>query len=316
MEAGHRDDEMIRHAGKLLARNTPFDKALKLQQLRWLECEQPARNWYPWETAAEKLYRLYQVYSVEEAAAGFAPPASPPTAPEPKPLRPTKGVPDFPVSALPPVYRDLVLEVARSTQTAPDVAGTLLLGVLAACCAGRAEVVVRGGYTEPLCLYTVVASASGTRKSAVYSILTGPVYAAEAELEAQVAPLLRDALGRKEIAEQRAANLRRQAAKALRGSEEAHTLEQDATAAAGDAAMINVPVVPGIIHDDVTPEAATTLLAKLGRLGICSDEGGIFGSFGRYTKGDPNIEWVLKGHAGSPMKVHRKGKIDEPEVIR
>ncbi len=235
---------------------------------------------------------------------------------DPRPLRVTdQSLPEFPVAVLPPIYRDVVLEVSRATQTSPDVAGTVLLGVLAVCVTGKAEVMVRAKHVEQLSLYTVVAAESGTRKSPVYATLTDPVYLAEKALADRLEPVRREAAGRKDIAEARVKALRAQAAKAERGSPDTRCLEQAAAEAASEAAAIVVPARVEIIADDVTPEAAVSLLARHGRLGICSDEGGLFGSFGRYTRGDPNYEWLLKGYTGSPMKVHRKGALDEPEVI-
>lgn len=54
--------------------------------------------------------------------------------------------------------------------------------------------------------------------------------------------------------------------------------------AAGQAKAIEVPVLPRLVADDVTPEAAASLLADHGgRLAIISAEGGIFDTMaGRY----------------------------------
>ena len=72
---------------------------------------------------------------------------------------------------------------------------------------------------------------------------------------------------------------------------------------------IAVPEVPRLIADDVTPEAAGSLLAgQGGRLAIISAEGGIFDIIaGRYTK-QPNMDVWLKGHSGDPLKVDRQSR--------
>ncbi|MGH3489764.1 MAG: YfjI family protein, partial [Actinopolymorphaceae bacterium] len=91
-----------------------------------------------------------------------------------------------------------------------------------------------------------------------------------------------------------------------------------AMAEASDAAMtaktIEVPVMPTLVADDITPEAAAGLLAEQGgRLAVLSDEGGIFATLaGRYS-GVPNLEVFLKGHAGTMLRVHRRGR--DPELI-
>ena len=76
-----------------------------------------------------------------------------------------------------------------------------------------------------------------------------------------------------------------------------------------------MPNVPRLVADDVTPEAAGTLLAEQnGRLGILSAEGGILGIIaGRYNNNIPNMDIWLKGHSGDPIRIDRKGR--PPEYI-
>ena len=59
--------------------------------------------------------------------------------------------------------------------------------------------------------------------------------------------------------------------------------------------------------DDVTPEHLGTMLSDNGeRLGIISDEGGIWDLMGgRYSNGIPNLDLFLKSHAGSFVRVDR-----------
>ena len=71
-----------------------------------------------------------------------------------------------------------------------------------------------------------------------------------------------------------------------------------------------MPVLPRLVADDVTPEAAASLLAEQGgRLAVLSAEGGIFTTMsGRYSGGVPSLEVFLKGHAGDLLRVDRKGR--------
>jgi hypothetical protein len=78
-----------------------------------------------------------------------------PTICSPIPLDRTDPLPTFPVEALGEPVRSMVGEVAEFTQTDPALAGTVALGVLSACAAGRVKVEVRGSWTEPLCIYCV-----------------------------------------------------------------------------------------------------------------------------------------------------------------
>ena len=89
--------------------------------------------------------------------------------------------PEFPVWALPGPIRDYVEALSTATQTPPDMAGVLSLGVLAMTAQGRYMVQVKQGWEEPLCLYAVAVAPPGERKSAVISALTRPAIEYEAE---------------------------------------------------------------------------------------------------------------------------------------
>ena len=80
-----------------------------------------------------------------------------------------------------------------------------------------------------------------------------------------------------------------------------------------------MPVTPQLVADDITPEAAASLLADQGgRLSVLSAEGGIFATLaGRYS-GQPNFELFLKAHPGDMLRVTRKGRdaedVDHPAL--
>jgi hypothetical protein len=227
---------------------------------------------------------------------------------DPTPLTPRRLVPPFPVDALPAWVADMVLAVAEFTQTPLDLPGCLALAALSTAAGGRAEVEVRPGWREPCNLYTVVAMPPGSRKSAVFAAMTAPLLQAEEQLVEQARPRIIEAeLARKvdqREAERRsvdAANMRDPAARA------------EALSAAADAALqaeTPVPSLPRLIADDVTTEAAASLLAEQdGRLAVLSAEGGIFSTLaGRYSSGVPSLEVFLKGHAGDLLRVDRKGR--------
>nr|WP_261977998.1 YfjI family protein [Gordonia sp. NB41Y] len=70
-----------------------------------------------------------------------------------------------------------------------------------------------------------------------------------------------------------------------------------------------------MIADDVTPEAMVSRLAENdGRLALMSAEGGTFATFaGRYANGVANLDALLKGYSGDPIRVERKGR--EAEIV-
>ena len=79
---------------------------------------------------------------------------------------------------------------------------------------------------------------------------------------------------------------------------------------------IDVPEIPRLVADDVTPEAVASLLAEqTGRIAVISAEGGVFDIIaGRYNGNIPNMDVWLKGHSGDMIRVDRKGR--PPEYIR
>jgi hypothetical protein len=74
----------------------------------------------------------------------------------PVPFGATGEVSAFPAEVLPRWLGEYVTAVATATQTPPDLAGMLALGVLATIAAGAVEVEPRPGWREPLCLFIAV----------------------------------------------------------------------------------------------------------------------------------------------------------------
>ena len=85
----------------------------------------------------------------------------------PIPLTGVVSLPSFPVDAFPKPIADMVNAVAEATQTDPAMAGTSALTALAACAGGHAEIEIRHGWREPLCIYAATVAEPGERKSAV-----------------------------------------------------------------------------------------------------------------------------------------------------
>ena len=232
----------------------------------------------------------------------------------PAPLGAAASLPGFPVAAFPRWLAEAVGEVARFTQTPCDLGASVALAVLATAAGGRAVVEVRGSWREPVNIFTVAALPSGTRKSAVFAELTGPLLETEAQLVAAVRPEILEADTQRKIA-LRDAERAAVVAAGLDDAEAAEKATAEAIAKAQLAEAITVPVMPRLVADDITPEAAASLLAEQGgRLAVLSAEGGIFATLaGRYSAGQPNFEVFLKGHSGDMLRVDRKGR--PPEYI-
>src|SRR5262249_32380389 len=89
--------------------------------------------------------------------------------------------PEFPVECLSVYCGNYVRALAEATQTPPDLAAMLILGVQGAALAKKFRVVARDGWVEPTNLYAVVALPPGNRKSAVFAEVLEPVKAFEQE---------------------------------------------------------------------------------------------------------------------------------------
>jgi replicative DNA helicase len=231
----------------------------------------------------------------------------------PIPLTQTVTVPNFPVDSLPGPVAKMVHAVSEATQTDPAMAGTSVLTALAACTGGHAEIEIRPGWREPLCIYAVTIAKPGERKSAVQMMMTRPLLDVEQELIDTSFAARTEAETRRQVAVKTAERQRNAAVNADPSNRD--KLLADAIGAAALAEAIEVPPIPRLVADDITPEAAGTLLAEQnGRLAIISAEGGVFDIVaGRYSK-LPNMDLWLKGHSGDPVKVDRTGR--PPEYIQ
>ena len=223
-----------------------------------------------------------------------------------------RGLPPFPVEALPAWLAAFVRAEATATQTPPDLAALLAMAALAAVSAGRVEVEARVGWREPLNIFTAVGLPPGARKSAVFAHVTAPLTAFERAEAIRLTPLIVEAMTTRKIAEKAAEQAKAIASKAK--DDERDAAVATAVNAAQYAESIDIPPAPRLLADDATPEALAGLLAEHGRIALMSAEGGTFdimaGRYGRDGAG-PNLDVYLKGHAGDSIRVDRRGRPPE-----
>lgn len=227
-------------------------------------------------------------------------------------------LPPFPIEALPDWCADEVTELAVATQTPPDLPGMTLLGVLSGVAGGRARVQARAGWVEPTNTYLAVFLDPGNRKSQVVESLIRPLREAEADAIAVASEYVSSQQARKAIAEKMAAELQRKAATAgANGDDAADSLAEQARKATVEADQLVVASMPTYLVDDSTPEALANLMSdqRHSVIACITAEPGIFDIIGgRYSKGIPNLDVYLKGHAGDELRVNRVGR--KPELIR
>ncbi|MFE0137754.1 YfjI family protein [Streptomyces sp. NPDC059037] len=235
---------------------------------------------------------------------------------EPIPLTGRRELPAFPAHVFPAWLGQFVTAVAQETQTPIDLAGSIALSVLATASGGRAVVHVRGNWREPTNLFVVCALPPANRKSAVFSLLTDPLYEAEKQLKTAMAPAIVEAALTARLAKEAADKAAAKAVNAEGSKRE--ELVAEAIGLTQTAEAVSVPVEPLLLADDSTSETVTSLIAEQGgRLAVMSAEGGIFDIIaGRYS-GAPNMEVFLKGHAGDRLRVNRQSRreyIDHPAL--
>lgn len=224
-------------------------------------------------------------------------------APEPLPGEDAEVNP-FPVFALPPSLGLYVEALSESTQTPPEMAGALVLGVLASTFQGRYVIEPTPGWIEPLCLYIAAVAGPGERKSSVMKAVTAPLYAYETRRQMAERVELSISQARRDVAQKRIEKLKAQLA--------AKPSEAAAKELAEQIELLNnLPESHQyrLLIDDTTPEKLADIMSEQGGcISVCSPEGGVFTAMGGRYDGGANYDVYLKGHAGDPIKVDRIGR--------
>ena len=218
------------------------------------------------------------------------------------PLTPQwSDLPAFPVDALPDVVRNYVSAVAEHSQTAPDMAAVISLGVLAICLQGKYKIEGTPGYCEPLSLYTVVIAAPGERKSSVMRDMTTFLYEYEQEYNKAHSMEIRENHLQRESMERQISGLQKKL-------ERKESREMELELRQLQEQLEEIPELKPVrfFADDCSSEALTSLMAaNNGVFSVISTEGGIFDIMaGRYSN-KSNIDVWLKGHCGDAIYVDR-----------
>jgi len=237
-------------------------------------------------------------------------------------------LPPWPDDVFPGSIQDFVSALSESTETPPELSAMMVLAAISAAAQGKYRVRVKADYFEPVNIWTCAALPPGSRKTAVQMAATAPLTKWEKLQREKIEPEIKIARANDTTIREQISYLRKQASKA-QGTE----FEQLKKEIAGtEASLPEIPIVPQIWAQDVTPENLGTIMADNNeRMAILSDEAGIFDILGgRYSGGIPNLDLFLQGHAGSPIRVNRGsrppvfmqspaltfGLSPQPEVLR
>lgn len=213
----------------------------------------------------------------------------------------------FPADALPYPYSEFAQAVAETTQTPVDLAGSSMIGILAACLQHKYVIRIKPDWTEQLNEYEVHAAEPSERKSAVLHFLTAPLNKYEISYNQEHSADVERSQMQKRILRQKQKAIEDKAAK---GNADEDAVEQ----VAREIAAFHEVLPMKLFVDDITTEKLVSVMAENGgHMALISSEGGIFDTLaGLYSK-NVNIDVFLKAYSGDPIRVDRIGR--QSEVI-
>ncbi|MBC2716461.1 MAG: DUF3987 domain-containing protein [Desulfobacteraceae bacterium] len=223
-----------------------------------------------------------------------------------------KEPPIMPPDVLPGVIGKMCRAVSDSTETPIELAVGLILPVVAATIHNKFKVRVKPGYYESLAIWTVVALESGNRKSAVQSKMVKPLIEWESKKAAECKALIDERLEENKAKEARIGILRALYAKEKDSAKRSEILKEISETKESIKPEL---VSPRVWAQDITPEHLGTMMSRYNEsMALLSSEGGIFDIMaGRYSKGVPNLDLFLQGHAGDSVRVDRGSR--EPVIL-
>lgn len=193
--------------------------------------------------------------------------------------------------------------LSEATETPIELAAMMALSTISTSVGKKFKVQMKPGYQEPLNIWTCSALDSGNRKTAVVNECPNPILEWERGKAQELAPLIKEANSKRKSEEAIIASLRARLGKAK--SEDRLQIMSEITEL--EAKLTEVPKLPRLWSADITPEKLGVVMYDNGEsLALISDEGGIFDIMaGRYSRGIPNLDIFLQGHAGSSVRVDR-----------
>lgn len=211
----------------------------------------------------------------------------------------------FPIDALPEEVAAYASAVAESTQTPVDMAGTVALSMLSVCLQGKYCIRGKSDWTEPLNTYALAIAMPSERKSAVLHLMLRPLNVYETQYNQRNAARVESSKMRRRILERKQKAIEDQISKGKAEQEEADKIAQELADFEEEQPL-------QLYVDDITTEKLVSVIStNHGRAALISSEGGIFDTLaGIYTK-NVNIDVMLKGYSGDPIRVDRIGRDSE-----
>jgi hypothetical protein len=211
-------------------------------------------------------------------------------------------LPKFTEQDFPPDLWPMIDAVSKATETPVELGATIVLAVVATAVQKKVEVEVEPGYSEPTNIYCAAIMPPGSRKSATLKEFCAPLHLWEKDQTELLQPKIEAAQRKRETEVLRLKELQKRYAKET-DPEKAEALNDEIEGMT----LTEVPAVPRLLAQDITPEHLGTMVAENGeKMAIISAEGGIFETIaGRYNRGTPNLDLFLQAHAGDSVRVDR-----------
>lgn len=230
-----------------------------------------------------------------------------------KPLRPLEEnttLPRFPMENLPIELFEYCKNLSESMEMSADLAGTAMLGTLAALFQGRYGISPETGWYEPLGLFVLGVARPGEGKSHLMKAVTNPLFKHQTKLFRDYADKAISVEVRLDMARS-AYEAMRKACGGLKGDEkEAKLIEMEDQLREIKALEKSAP--PRLVANDVTSQKLAGLLQEnKGRISIISAEGAVFSNIAGLYDSQPNFTNYLQAYSGETIIVDRVGRPGE-----
>lgn len=177
---------------------------------------------------------------------------------------------------------------------------------------------IKPGWTVSLNIYATVIARPSERKTPALQVMAHPLYIFKREENHRLVPLIAEQQMKRDILNKQILNMKEALAKSALKTDKPASFDDITELQYQLSDLEREAVKPlRLLSDDCTPEALVSLMAvNDGKIGIISDEGGIFDTIaGKYSNGKVNMDVFLKGYDGSSLRVDRKGR-DKEDINR
>lgn len=214
------------------------------------------------------------------------------------------NTPAFPVEVYTPIIRNMINAVADFTQTPPDLAAMVAIGVLSTVLSKKFVMEPKAGWKESLNTYTMPLMESSNRKTPVYLSMTEPIYSFENELIEEMKSKVKKRKVERTALEKRIEKLQNDFAKTKDPA-----IKEEIKDVVDELEQLPEFYLPSLLLDDVTPEIVVTRLKENNeKISIMSAEGDLLEKLKGKGTDQVKLDVFLKGYSGDPLRVDRVGR--------